>query len=195
MIEKPASGQNIGGRMGAPVKDDVVSAWLIREILPLEAILMTYLRQNWRNPSELVDLRQEIYVRVLQAAREQIPDNPKRFLLTCARNLLINLVKRGQVVPIEAVADLDSLNIATDAPQPDHSVMARDELRRLKTMLDQLPARMREAIALAYFEGLSGKEIAERMGITKSTASQHLARGAVLLTDILNEASIGPSSK
>lgn len=187
MAETPITGRDVGGpyRQGTAVTDDDVSAWFIREILPLEPSLMNYLRHNWRNASELVDLRQEVYVRVLQAAREHVPENPKRFLIACARNHLINLVRREQIVPIEAIADLETLGIAADAPEPDRSVIAREELRRVMTVLGRLPARAREAITLAYFDGLSGKEVAKRMGVTKSTASQHLANGALILMDIL----------
>lgn len=187
MAEIPAAGRNLGGRYSqvTVVTGDAASAWFVREILPLEASLMSYLRHNWRNASDLPDLRQEIYARVFEAAQERIPDNPRRFLFTCARNLLINLGRREQVVPIEAVADLEELNVATDAPEPDRSVMAREELRRLQAALEQLPTRAREAITLAYFVGLSGKEIAERMGVSQSTASLHLSNGAMALADIL----------
>jgi RNA polymerase sigma factor (sigma-70 family) len=187
MSEIWAAGRSFGGqdRKGLAVTGDAASAWFLREILPLEAILMHYLQVNWRNASDVADLRQEVYTRVFEAARESIPDNPKRFLLTCARNLLIDLVRREQVVPMETFADFEALGIATDAPQPDHSVIEREELRRLEAAVEKLPARTREAIALAYFDGLTGKEIAQRMNVTQSAASHLLANGALILGDIL----------
>ena len=47
--------------------------WFVREVLPLEAALMHYLQQNWCNPHEIADLRQDVYVQVYDAARKQIP--------------------------------------------------------------------------------------------------------------------------
>jgi RNA polymerase sigma-70 factor (ECF subfamily) len=186
MAEKPESGRNFGGRndRGAALSD-AVSAWFIREILPLEAKLVRYLQHHWRNASDIPDLRQEVYARVFEAAQERIPDNPKHFLLVCARNLLINLVRREQVVPMETFADLDLLGITSDAPEPDSMVMKRDDIRRLKTALEQLPPRTREAIALAYFEQLSPTEIAKRMGVTQPTASRFIAKGTLALANIL----------
>lgn len=175
-------GQN---RKGSVVKRDAVSSWFSREILPLEAVLMRYLRQNWRNASDIPDLRQEIYARVLQAARERIPDNPRQFLLTSARNLLINLVRREQIVPMDTFADLDTLGIASSAPEPDHQIIEQGEIRRLKAAMEQLPTRTREAIALAYFEGLTRPEIAKRMGVANRVASRFVAKGIVILADIL----------
>lgn len=177
------------------VTDDAVSAWFLREILPLEAILMHYLRYNWRNASDIPDLRQEVYTRVFESARERIPENPKRFLLTCARNLLINLVRRAEVVPMESFADFETLELATDMPSADSAIIEQEELQRLEAALEKLPARTREAISLAYFEGLTRKEIAERMGVTQSAASHFIANGALILGDILYGASSDRSAK
>jgi RNA polymerase sigma factor (sigma-70 family) len=197
MSEISASGRGIGGqnRKGLAVTDDVVSAWFLREILPLEAILMHYLRSNWRNASDISDLRQEVYARVLQAAREQIPDNPKRFLLVSARNLLINRVRREQVVPMETFADFEALDIVDEASEPDVVVIEKEELRRIATALAQLPPRTREAIELTYFEGLSRTEIAGRMGVTQQMASKFIANGTLILGDILYGVSSGRSAK
>ncbi len=183
MAEIPAAGRDIGGqnRDGSAVSDDAVSAWFIRRILPLEAILMHYLRLNWRNASDIPDLRQEVYARVFEAAQERIPDNPKRFLLTTARNLLINLVRREQVVPMESFADLDVLGIASDEPEADRVIIAQEELRRVEAAIERLPARTREAIELAYFQGLSCAEIAKRMGVSHRVAAEFVARGTLIL--------------
>lgn len=164
---------------------DAASAWFIRAIVPLEAKLMHYLHHNWRNVSDIPDLRQEIYARVLQSARERIPDNPEHFLFVCARNHLIDLVRREQVVPIETFGDLDVLGLASDSPEPDRLVIKQEELRRLVGAMEKLPPRTREAISLAYFEGLSHTEIARRMGVSRPAASRFIAKGTLVLADIL----------
>ena len=192
-----ASGRGVGGQgsKGLVVTDDAVSAWFVREVLPLEAILMHYLKSNWRNASDIADLRQEIYTRVFEAAREQVPENPKRFVLATARNLLINLVRREQVVPMETFGDLDALEVATEAPGPDRIVTDREELNRVKAALAQLAPRTREAIELAYFEGMSRTEAAKRMGISQQVASKLIARGTLALGRIVYGTSSGRSAK
>ena len=195
MAERPGSGRDFGGRAGAVMTDDAVSAWFVREIVPLEATLMHYLQHNWRNASDIPDLRQEVYARVFEAARERIPDNPKNFLLVCARNLLINLVRREHVVAMESIADLEVLGLASDIPAPDRQVMDRQELRRLEAAIERLPPRTREAIRLAYFEGLSRTQVAKRMGVTQQTASEFIANGTIALADILYEAPASGSAE
>ena len=197
MSERPAPGRNFGGqsRRGEAVTDDAVPAWFVRKILPLEAKLMHYLQHNWRNRSDIPDLRQEVYVRVFEAAQERIPDNPENFLFVCARNLLINRVRREQIVPMETFADFDALNLASDALEPDRLLIERDDLRRLEAAFEQLPPRTREAITLAYFENLSRAEIAKRMGVNPRTASRLVAKGALVLANVLFGAASDRSTK
>jgi len=172
-------------RSDAGMTASEVEAWFIREVLPLEAALTSFLQHNWRNKGDIADLRQDVYVRVCESAHTQIPDSAKSFVFRKARNLLINRVRREQVVPIEAVTDLEALGIATDAPGPDSTVVARDELRRLQAALDALPPRCREAVVLGRVEGLTGREIAVRMGITEAGVSIHLDTGIRTLINAL----------
>ena len=160
-------------------------AWFAREVLPLETILIQFLRRNWRDQSEIEDLLQEVYARVFEAARAQPPAAAKAFVFTTARNLLINRVRQQQIVAIESVADLEKLGVVQDEPGPDRNVVARDELRRLQTALDRLAPRCREAVILRRVEGLSRREIAQRMGIGEGTVKDYLALAVSALSDML----------
>ena len=176
------------GRKGGTHRSDAakVDAWFVREILPLEALLTRYLRRNWKNASDIADLRQEVYARTFDSARTQIPDDPRRFLIAIARNLLIDSTRHEQVVPIESIADLDALEIPSDAAEPDRTAAARDELRHLQAALDRLPPRAREVVTLTCVEDMPMREIAARMGVNKSTVSRYLASGLRALADALH---------
>jgi RNA polymerase sigma-70 factor (ECF subfamily) len=171
--------------LGAVIAAPDVDAWFEREILPLEAALMQFLRHNWRNTSEISDLRQDIYVRVYEAALQKLPESPKAFVFAIARHLLIQRMRRAQIVPIEAVADFDVLGTATDAPSPERATIARDELRRLQAALDRLPPRCRQAFVMQQIDGLSRQEIAARMGISDKTVMNHLREAGIALANIL----------
>ncbi|HEV2562235.1 MAG TPA: RNA polymerase sigma factor [Rhizomicrobium sp.] len=182
MIETSDTGRNDAG-VGMTSPD--VRDWFVREVLPLEAALMQFLQHNWRNKSDIADLRQEVYVRVFDAAKKEIPVRAKQFVFATARNLLINRVRRERIIPIEAVADLDALAIAKDEPGPERNVAARDELRHLQSALDRLPPRCREAVILGRIENLPRREIAMRMGVSEDTVTEHIAKGMRALADIL----------
>jgi len=169
-----------------PLSSRDVAAWFVREVLPLEPVLTRYLQRNWHNPSDIVDLRQEVYARVCTSAQKETPREAQRFILVTARNLLITRLRDAQVIPIEATADIDALEVATDSPGPDRIAIARDELRRLQTALDQLPPRCREAVVLAHIHGLAGHEIAQRMNISHQMVSGHLNNGLRLLANFMH---------
>lgn len=167
-----------------PVASAELKAWFVREVLPLEAALIRLLRRSVRNQNDVDDLCQDIYVRIYEAARREIPHPAKPFVFAIARNLLVDRVRREHVVPIEAVADLDALGIAIDAPEPDQAIIAREELRKLQHALDLLPRRCRQAVLMKKIDGLSRSEIATRMGITEKTVKRHLADAMCALADL-----------
>jgi RNA polymerase sigma-70 factor (ECF subfamily) len=186
MVETPESNREErstfpGAGMGSPE----VKAWFLREVLPLESLLMQFLRHNWREQGDVEDILHDVYIRVYEAACRQSPEQTKPFVFTTARNLLISHVRKRQVIPIEAVADLDALGIAMDSPGPDRSAIARDELRRLQQAIDKLPPRLREALILRRVEGLSRGEIALRMNVSEATVSAYLMDGMYALADLL----------
>ena len=173
--------RSLGAGMGAPEAE----AWFVREVLPLEAVLMQFLRHNWRNESDITDIRQDVYERVYEAACQEIPQSAKAFVFATARNLLINRVRRERIVPIEAATDLETLEVASDEPSSDRTVIARDELRRLNAALERLPKRCREAFVMREVQELSRREIAVRMGIAEKTVKRHLNDATRTLADIL----------
>jgi RNA polymerase sigma factor (sigma-70 family) len=188
MIETPDTGRE-GAELhppGASVSAAEVMAWFVREVLPLEVILTHFLRQNRKNKSDVEDLRQEVYLRVCEAANKGIPENTKPFVFTTARNLLIDRVRKEQIVPIEVVSDLDEMKITNDTIGPERTAIARDELRRLQAAIDSLPPRCREVVILGRVEGLTGQEIAARLGVTHQTVSEHLANGIKALAETLH---------
>jgi len=172
-------------RAGTDMTAPNVDTWFAREVLPMEAVLIQFLRNNWRDKSEISDLLQDVYVRIYEAALKQIPDSTKQFVFQTARNLLIDRARHERVVPFETLADMEALNLAADVPGPEQTVIARDELLRLRAGLDRLPARSREALILRQIEGLSRQEIAQRMNISDHTVKWHLAEGLRLLADIM----------
>lgn len=167
------------------IDDATLRRWFFREVFPLEPALTRYIRRNWRNESDIADLRQEIYVRVYAAARERLPLQTKPFLFATARNHLINQARRGQVVSIEHVADLASLPVLVDAVTPDRILTAREELRRVQAGLDRLPPRCREVLVLRKIEGLSTKEVAARLNVGVDTVEQQMVHGMRALVDFM----------
>ncbi len=134
----------------------------------------TVFARNWKDQTEVADLRQETYVKVYEAAsqgkafiRESLsfsdhaqPDNRQ--------------LRRSSIVQFEIIADVDALGIASNEPSPEHYAADRQQIRTLQTALDSLPPRCREVVIHRKIDGLSQREISKKMGITENTVERHL---------------------
>ena len=160
-----------------------LNRWFCEAVLPLEAAITRFIRRNWNDEAEVVDLRQEIYERALVGARAGIPTHTRQYLYTVARNHLINRAKRQQIVSFELVADMSSFERGLDNFGTERQLSARDELRRAAAGLDQLPPRCREVVVLRKVEGLTTKETADRLEISINTVEKQLTQGMRALVD------------
>lgn len=177
---------------GAPPGDAraaevAVQSWFQTEVLPLEPALMRFLRRHWRHQEDLPDLRQDIYIRVYESVQlHGAPESTAAFVFTCARNLLVDRVRKAQVVTFEAVADLEEL---PEHPQadftPEDLVESRQKLRLLQLAIDALSPRCREVVLLRKVEGLSHREIATRLGIAEGTIEKQITIGVRALAETL----------
>jgi RNA polymerase sigma-70 factor (ECF subfamily) len=164
---------------------DEIDEWFVLEILPLEGVLMRFLRRNWRDADELADLRQEVYARVLAGCAATRPDSAQAFMLSTARNLLIDRARRARIVSIETFADMDAVEIVQEGVPLERQLAARSELRLLQRALKLLPPRCRQVVELRKIEGLSQREVARRMGITEDTVERQVSLGVRALADAM----------
>lgn len=165
--------------------DAVLKAWFYGEVLPLGPSLTRFLRRKWPNESEIADIRQEVFTRAYLSAREALPVHVKSFVFTIARNYMIDCAKSAHVVSMRHVADLESTLVPPDNLTPDRTLLAREDLRRLQLGLDRLPPRCREVVYLRKVEGLSTREVAERMKVTIDTVEQQTRYGIRALNDFM----------
>lgn len=167
------------------IDDDDLNAWFVQEVLPLERALSSYIRRNWRMSEDVSELRQDIYENVLIGARRSFPANTRAYVYTVARNHLINNAKRARVVPIETMADLDSVNRDADFGifDAERNLNTRDDLRRAKEGIDKLPAKCREIILLQKVDGLTDREAAELLGVSIETVRRQIKLGMKALFD------------
>jgi len=161
--------------------DDTVDRWFVREILVHEEALMRHLLRIWPNRDEIRDLCQETYVRVYESAQRSRPVAAKSFLFTTARNLITDRLRRGRVVSIQVVGDLEELQLMVDEVTPEQHVGARQDLRRLAEAFDCLPDRCRTIVWMRRVEELPQKEVARRLGIGEKAVEKQLIKGARLL--------------
>jgi RNA polymerase sigma-70 factor (ECF subfamily) len=151
--------------------------WFAEQILSHEVSLTRYLHRVWSNMSEIPDLRQDIYVRVYESARDSRPVSPRAFLFATARNLMTDHIRRSRVVSMEATGDVAAFDALVDEVSPERHVGASQELQRLALAFDSLSDKCRRIVWLRRIEGLSQRQTAERLGVREVAVESQLARG------------------
>jgi RNA polymerase sigma factor (sigma-70 family) len=148
------------------------------QALEIEGVLRAYLHRFTRDSSDVDELLQRVYARLLAAGESDGPEirRTRAFALTIARNVAMDWLRDGQLAPIELVALPESLE------PPDEGVLVEDaenshqELAMLVGAIQELPDRCRQAFTLRKVYGYSQKEIALRLGLSEKAVEQHLTK-------------------
>ena len=161
--------------------------WFVTNVLPFEQVLVHYIRRHWHDGGEVADLCQEVYIRVYEAAQDKRPVPVKPYLLAIARNLMIDRLRKKSVVNIEALDEVAWQGISDRDPNPEQHVAARQELHRMQRALDNMSPRCREVIVLRRIQGLSQREISQKLGISEDTVESHMTKALQVLADAASD--------
>lgn len=113
------------------------------------------------------------------------------WLLVMARTRAIDRLRARRVRPEGRVHDDDGLTLQqlpATAPDVVSELLAVERGQHVRRALEGLPFLQRVAIELAYFEGLSQREIAERLEQPLGTVKTRMRLGLLKLRDALLEA-------
>jgi RNA polymerase sigma-70 factor (ECF subfamily) len=135
------------------------------------------------------DLVQETFLRVWN--RVQAFDSERGavgpWLLAVARNRAIDYLRSAEARLRNAV-ELQETEHPALFENLEEGILQSDLLRRVRAALANLPAPQRTVIELAYFEGLSQTEMAERMGQPLGTVKTWVRTALNTLRDELGTA-------
>lgn len=130
-----------------------------------------------RNAAEAEDIVQETFLRVLrhQSKLGEIRD-ARVWLVRIAWNLALDRKRRSKTRPeTEDIADL-ARTLPANERRADDEVISSQEHARVLTLIDQLPAKEREALLLSAMEELSTAEIAAICATTESSIRSRIFR-------------------
>jgi RNA polymerase sigma-70 factor (ECF subfamily) len=155
------------------------SRWFRDEIRPHEGELRAYLRNRFPTLSDVDDLIQETYARLLRARAGGHATLTRAYLFVVARNVALDLLRREKVVPVERLGEMADLSVVEEGPDAAETLSHEQELALLDDALRALPPRCREIVLLRRIEGLSHRAIALRLGIAEGTVNAQLAIGLI----------------
>ena len=93
------------------------------------------------------------------------------WVFAIARNLRIDRLRRE--VPWQELPE-GRLAEASSEPLPDEAMTEKEQKERVQAALAELPPEQKEVVSLAYLEGFSHSEIAERLGLPLGTVKSRM---------------------
>ena len=136
--------------------------------------LYGWLRGKLGNRADAADLAQDTFLRLL-GKRDAAPlREPRGYLATIARGLLVDRYRRQALEQayLEALAQqAEPVSMCAET----HAIII-ETLLAVDRLLDSLGARTRSIFLLAQIEELSYADISRRLGVSLPTVKKHLVR-------------------
>lgn len=139
------------------------------------------------NRTDAEDLLHSAYIRYCDRKRDTKIIDIKAFLIRTAVNLGIDEHRRER----RTFCDDPDLLLATQTcektPAQDEVLAHRQALARVSQALDHLSPRTSEILMLHRFEGLTYRQIAQKLSITPSAVEKHIAKAMQALSRAIEQ--------
>jgi RNA polymerase sigma-70 factor, ECF subfamily len=136
------------------------------------APVLQFIRRRVSNEATAEDLLQEVFLRVHQQV-ETLKDARKLegWLYQIARNAIIDYYRSSR--PTISLEASDALDLPIDFPDDD---IISELFPSVRAMVRSLPEHDRQALILIEYQGLTQKELSERLGLSFSGAKSRVQR-------------------
>lgn len=144
------------------------------------AMLYSHARRMLRDDDEAMDVVQDIFTTLWRKASEiNFTTSLKSYLYSSVRNQTLNHINRGKLRNnyLDSLIDF----IEKGSTETDDQVIFNEFVRQVEKEVNNLPPKMRDIFHLSRNEGLSHKEIAEKLDITDHAVKKSINRTLKLL--------------
>ncbi|MEG1041310.1 MAG: sigma-70 family RNA polymerase sigma factor [Pseudomonas sp.] len=138
--------------------------------------LLGWLRRRLDCPHNAADMAQETFLRLLGAGGYVAPREPRAFLATIARRLLIDRGRRQKLEQAYREELARHAEYLEQAPPAEQVMAAVQALEQIARALDAMSPRARQAFIMRHLDGLSHAEIAERLQVSTKTVQTYLVQ-------------------
>jgi RNA polymerase sigma-70 factor (ECF subfamily) len=137
------------------------------------------------NADTAEDVVQDAFLRIWHRADRYDPARgaARPWILRVVRNVAIDRLRSGDARARAETRSQADVALVPVPEQPDEAASRSERARTLERALAELPAEQRRAIEIAYFEGLSHSEIAERERMPLGTVKTRIRDGVLRLRE------------
>jgi len=140
---------------------------------------------------EAEDVLQEVFFQIWRRANDFDPARGRAFtwLVTIARSRALDRLR--MLSSRSRFVEADEQTVSDEVTDTAQELVKSEEGQIVRQALDELPHEQRRALLLAYFEGLTQAEIAERLGDPLGTVKTRMRSGLIKLRELLRDRSRG----
>jgi RNA polymerase sigma-70 factor (ECF subfamily) len=148
-------------------------------------VLFGLLVRILNNREEAEDVLQELFLQVWHRAGDYDPNRGRPFtwLVTLARSRAIDRLR--SVASRERVASESAREVTEEVSDAVADAVRSEQRGIVTSALSQLPEEQQKALVLAYFDGLTQSEIADRLGAPLGTVKTRMRAGMMKLREVL----------
>jgi RNA polymerase sigma factor (sigma-70 family) len=158
--------------------------WLARNVLPHEALIRSKLNTICVYDLDVEDVIQEMYARLLSLPTLDTIRYPRQYAIQTAKAIVIDHVRHMRVISITSSESLDTFDMPMPEANTEERLEFQGEIQEVADALAQLSVMCRETLILRRMEGLSQREVAQRLKISEKTVEKHMTNGVRLLIKI-----------
>jgi len=140
-----------------------------------------------RDQGDAEDVVQDVFSQAWrQASRYESSRGPVvAWLMNLARSRAIDRLRSRRARPETGADDAEVARMPDLAPPIDDQLALSDQAERIRAAVEQLSLLQRVAIELAFYEGLTHVEIAERLELPLGTVKTRIRQGLAKLKERL----------
>lgn len=165
-----------GRRMGDDEARRADHRELARRAEPVRHWLTAYFRRRVRDPSEVEDLVQDVFARIVGRDGGEPIGSLGGYVMKTARSLLADRARRRSSRHADSHVPLDPDLHAGEEIDPERVLSGKKDLDAAAAALLSLPERTRTIFLLRRLEGWSYRDIAGHIGISVSAVEKHVVR-------------------
>jgi RNA polymerase sigma factor (sigma-70 family) len=183
-----------GVRVGVSLASETKNAFLATIEKAYGRQLRRYLSARMRNAaSDVPDLVQEVFLRLLRVERHEAIRNPQAYLYTIASHVLHQHALRKTAAP-ESIELADVASELEAIPDSDPELQAERDQRfeELRRGLRQISPGAYATLLLHRYYGLPLTDISERLGVSYSMTKKYLAKALKYIEKLREEGREGP---
>jgi RNA polymerase sigma factor (sigma-70 family) len=145
-----------------------------------------------RNQALAEDIMQEAFVSIWHHAGSFSTDKalPQTWLSSIVRNRCLDELRRRKPDTVTMTRDDDEtdMEFVAPGPTPVELLLAAADVHQVRECIDGLAGGQKQAIALAFYQGLSHGELAQHLGQPLGTVKSWVRRGLERLKNCLEGA-------